>query len=174
MFAQITAVLTNKKLPEDKKKVLLAQETADGLANTFLYVCFTSILTKLISKKVMSGKILSSEISDNILRYSKQTKKSIPDVIKAMTQENPDKIYDSVTIKNFTSFHSGIKMLATIAGSVLAANIATPIVRNYTGNYYQKKVKQLEKVNPEKKTYTTFTTPAVFSSNPTFSNITKL
>ncbi len=182
MFAQITAVKTNESLSPEKKKILLAQETADGITNTLLYLGVTSILTFFAKKKVDSGKIISEELMDMFNSQSQKTGKKFAELTKEIAATGQLKDVSSETIKTFTNFRSGVAIIATIIGSVLSTNIATPIIRNYMGNYYQKKAKSIEeKANPIQtqpiySTLKTPTPPAFTKSNTfaTFTNITKV
>ena len=42
--------------------------------------------------------------------------------------------------RNFKSFKNGVGVIAAVGASILACNLITPIARNITANYYQKKL----------------------------------
>lgn len=52
-------------------------------------------------------------------------------------------------LKEYKSFKNGVGVIAAVGASVLACNLITPIARNITANYYQKKlVERTKKRNP--------------------------
>lgn len=52
-------------------------------------------------------------------------------------------------LKEYKSFKNGVGVIAAVGASVLACNLITPIARNMTANYYQKKlVERTKKRNP--------------------------
>lgn len=63
MFAQLTAIKTNKSISDDKKKFLLNQETADGLTNTGLYLGLTTVFSTAVKKMLDKGKILTETLN---------------------------------------------------------------------------------------------------------------
>lgn len=42
--------------------------------------------------------------------------------------------------RNFKSYKNGVGVIAAVGASILACNIITPVVRNITANYYQRKL----------------------------------
>lgn len=115
MIAQLFAISSNKSITPEKKKFLIPQETADGLSNTALYVCFTSAFAALAKKLVDRGKLTTpdiqiaiAKIADKYNTTGEEIKKILDNLtgmkerrslVRALKNEHPDDlkvILDSV------------------------------------------------------------------------------
>ena len=141
MFAQMNGIKNNKALSEDKKKVLLKQEKADGLANTGLFIVLTKGMSEIMTKQVEKFKIIPKQIKDDAIKAVKLIDPNycgdlkdvfpIPKKITKQTQIQKTLINEQETlIENIRKFKSGIGVIASVIGSVAATNIIAPLVRN--------------------------------------------
>ncbi len=192
MLAQVTAIKTNKNIPDDKKKFLIPQETSDGLVNAGLFTIFTSTLTRSAKKAVDSGRLLTDELRDSLKNISIAKGEKLEDIISAVA--NPGNIHNKLkniesdvvnfsksqaeeVLPKFKKFKGGMGMVATLIGSVLACNIATPIARNQIGAHFEKKAKEAEvaKLTPANQPMQLTNTVAKRPVLPSvFSSITKI
>lgn len=70
--------------------------------------------------------------------------------------------------QNFKKFKNGVGVITSVGASILACNLITPIARNMTANYYQKKLmkkhpeimQKQETTLPQKQYMPAFTSPA--------------
>ncbi len=193
MFAQMNGIKNNKALSEDKKKVLLKQEKADGLANTGLFIVLTKGMSEIMTKQVEKFKIIPKQIKDDAIKAVKLIDPNycgdlkdvfpIPKKITKQTQIQKTLINEQETlIENIRKFKSGIGVIASVIGSVAATNIIAPLVRNKMSQSAKQNTTNYpntpKTITPYKKT--TPLTPKSFMKNntftklSTFSNITKI
>ena len=102
-LGQCFAIKTNDKIDKKKKNFLLMQEAADGVVNIGLFLGITSSVWKF---------------SDHILKLTgigRMGKSTQPTII------NPN---------GKGHIKSGGRILTTMAASVMACNIVTPLIRN--------------------------------------------
>lgn len=180
MFAQMAGIKSNKKLSEDKKKFLLAQEKNEGICNIGLYVLFTSTLASVSESLYKKGKILSAETKkildtfadknglssiDDVFKNAKKAKKSVVDYIKSVDK--------NIDITPFTR-KSGLGVAATIVASILSCNIVTPIIKNKMAYHALKKQEAKIPKQPITTKPQVYNTPQVFQNSKAFSGILKV
>lgn len=103
-------------------------------------------LDKTYRHKYMSGFFKGTMEELGNLDYNKIAKEPYEGVLKNSfehfkTPEARDKLLDTIkeVEKDFTKFKTGLGVLTTVIGSVIACSIITPIVRNAVANHFQKK-----------------------------------
>lgn len=184
MLAQLGAIKSNDKLPEDKKKFLLLQEKNDGLCNIASYLLVTTTMSKFSKHLVEKGLIISKKITDDILRKNgKKAFSGWQDIIKKINSKDintPKNLTEFVAnnypelSKDVVNFKKGIGVLATIVGSVISCNIITPILRNKMSNKALKIQTGREVKAKLIDNWKIIQTPAPFKNNNVFNGIARL
>ena len=130
-LAYTGAILLNKEIPEDQKEFLVPQELADGVINVSLFWFLTSKANKYGKQLVESGKYLPKQLEKEVTKLRAEHGKEVPfeQIAKNLSKEG------AVKLKQFSK---SFPALISITGSVLAANIFTPIVRNIVASKFQR------------------------------------
>lgn len=93
-------------------------------------------------------------------KYGKPLNDTFSKIKDIKTAENLKNEIETA-LKEFKSFKNGVGVIAAVGASVLACNLITPVARNLTANYYQKKlIERTKKRNPITKTATPYILPA--------------
>jgi len=132
-MAYTGAILFNKGIPSDQKKFLVPQELADGVINVSLFWLITSKFNKIGQKLVNEGKVLPNALKERVLEIRAKHGKDLP------LETFEKHLKESGHIGKFREFQRSFPALISITGSVIAANIVTPIVRNFVASKFQKK-----------------------------------
>jgi len=144
-LAQVFAIAINDKIPKKEKKFLVPQEILDGIINVTLFWVCTSKATDYGKNLVVKGKILPQSFK-SLLEAKKLNVHEISEKFingLGLTSKETSKL-----IKDFTNTREGVGIVASLVGSIAAANIITPIVRNKLASLYQKR--QIRKENISK------------------------
>lgn len=96
MFAQLTAIKTNKNISDDKKKFLLNQETADGLTNTGLYLGLTTVFSNTVKSMLDKGKILTETLNKLKDEAYKKTGKTIQQLMQETSSKNIHEVFKNL------------------------------------------------------------------------------
>ncbi|MEI8377903.1 MAG: hypothetical protein WCF95_05125 [bacterium] len=131
-LAYTGALVFNKEIPSDQKKFLVPQELADGVINVGLFWIFTNEFNKKANKLVNEGKILPKALKDRVLEIRKMNSGNIPPL--ETFEKHLEKSND---IGKFMEFKRSFPALVSITGSIIAANIVTPLVRNIVASKFQ-------------------------------------
>jgi hypothetical protein len=131
--AQVTAICVNDKISKKQKMFMIPQEIADAFVNIISFYAITQTCKSFASKLVKTGKLLPKSVREviNAKGLAEKCGKLDFNIYK-------DANLSPSAIKRLTSFHNGVDVVATTAGSVLSCNIVTPIVRNYIAANRQK------------------------------------
>lgn len=125
------AVALNENIPREQKKFLIPQEIADGVVNCTLFWTCTRIANNKAKQWVKEGKIFPVAI-----------KKEVQEVRKKLgSGANLSNIQEKLSpqaSKRLNGFKSSFPALVSVGGSILAANIITPFIRNYIASKMQK------------------------------------
>lgn len=128
---QTTALAINKSVPAKEKKFLIPQEITDGAINVSIYLVLASIFKGIGESLVDNAKILPKYLPES-LRNPKEIK-------RLLEVENLPK--DIAKFADPIKRHKkGMAVLTSIVGSVIAANIVTPLIRNKIAAQVQKKL----------------------------------
>ena len=145
-IAQIGAILTNKKISDEKKSFLLPQEFLDGAVNIISFLGITMVSKYLATKLVTTGKLLPKSAREFVnMNYKDKVGKldfNIDNIIKSA----PKDIYNS-----YKSYKNLIATTTTLGASIFSSNLVTPIARNNTASLIQKSyIQQNSQYNPVK------------------------
>lgn len=109
------------------------------------FVAF-DVVDKKYRHQYMSSFFDGAKKELNKIDYDKVAEKGYKGVLEDSfkhfkTPEARDKLLDTIkeVEKDFTKFKTGLGVLTTVIGSVIACSIITPIVRNAVANHFQKK-----------------------------------
>lgn len=143
------SVFFNKGIPSEQKSFLVSQELADGAINVALFLVMTDKFKKLAENKIKAGKIFPKEMKEQVK------------LIRAKIGENANfetmkKSFCEKDLTKIADFHTGFKNSVSLGGSLLAASIVTPIIRNIVASNFQKKhlhneTSVVKAVSPEQK-----------------------
>ena len=97
--AQLMAVATDKKLDKDQKKFLLPQEGADAVVSVFMTYTVCDLIKKLGDKIVESGKLLTDEVADKIIKIKPDIAANINEWKKIITPDDLKKFKLSQLLK---------------------------------------------------------------------------
>lgn len=126
------SVLFNDSIPSEQKKFLVPQELADGVINVSLFLFMTDSFKKGAEKAIENGEIFPKKFKEDIEKVKKQIGENAN--WEAIKKNLPTKMVDDID-----HFHMGYKNTISLGGSLLAASIITPIVRNIVASKIQKK-----------------------------------
>ncbi len=144
--AQGLAVLFNPKISKEQKGYLLPQEGADAIVNIALFLSFTRVAQKVFSKLASTGKFAPKQVREFLNKnkelYGDKVGKLSLDLDEVLKTDNkfPKEAY--YNYKNY------ITTVGTVGASILASNIVTPVVRNYTASLIQDKYLKYKPQNP--------------------------
>lgn len=126
------AIALNKEIPSEQKKFLIPHELADGAINVSLFWLLTSRAKKFGEGLIESGKVLPEKIEKEVGEIKAKLGKDalFKEVEKHLSKESLEKL---------DHFKGSFPVLVSITGSVIAANIVTPMVRNIVAAKFQKK-----------------------------------
>ncbi|RAI15089.1 MAG: hypothetical protein DKM22_06280 [Candidatus Melainabacteria bacterium] len=163
--AQICGIAKNDKYNKKEKAFLMRQEMADAVVNIMSFCLITTGLKNFSKKMVDSGRIISPKIRkfcerqgldiNSKINISKFTQDKIAELTKNVQKAKLEKSPDLKTFRSelrkfnnfnknvYSPFESGIEVVGTLTGGVLASNIVTPICRN--------KIASARKNNPQPK-----------------------
>lgn len=133
-LAYTGALVFNKEIPSDQKKFLIPQELADGVINVGLFWVFTNEFNKKAKELVQKGKILPNALKERVLAIKEMHGGNLPPV-KTLEKH----LEESGHIGKYMEFQRSFPALVGIVGSVIAANIVTPLVRNIVASKFQQK-----------------------------------
>lgn len=126
------SVLLNKGIPKEQKEFLVSQELADGAINVTLFWVMTGQFKDWAEREIKAGKIFPETVKKEVEKIkSDPSLKDAPweKIMPLLSKEKVDEI---------SKFHTGFKNAVSLGGSLLAACIITPIVRNIIASTYQK------------------------------------
>lgn len=127
--AQIAAILKNDKISNEKKSFLLPQECIDGAINVGTFLFITLLFKKGLNKLVETGKILPKSVR----LYLDKNKDLYKDKIGKIDFRIDDilaKDKANAPIKTYKTYKNYVATVGTVGASILACNIATPLIRN--------------------------------------------
>ncbi|MBR1618059.1 hypothetical protein IJ670_07905 [bacterium] len=192
-LANTFAIATDKDTTSEDKKFLIPAGFATGAANVALYCLATRKIIKALEKhadKTLAKMEGTQKYADHVLKYTKDCynkakggflgtglfKKS-DEVIKSMKEtlfENGD--FTKVTQKAHEIFKEDVKggasVLGAFAGAIIGCGILTPIIRDVSAYFIQKK---MEQNNPELKAkpYRPYFDPGHWKLGQNMNNIPK-
>jgi len=139
-IAQVAAIAVNDKIPPEQKEFLIPQEMADGAINILSFILITSQATALGKKLVSTGKLISKPVREFVQNQVKDVKLGdFATNIKEIVAK------DAKIKKEYDKFNTGVSVIASTIGAVIASNFLTPYMRNLYGANQQKK--SLAKMN---------------------------
>lgn len=141
-IAYTCAVIFNDKIPKEQKKFLVPQEIIDGAINVTLYWTITSRLKKFGEIAVDKGLVLPKSLKSTFLKE-----------VKKHPLVKPDKVdwylNNSTTLQEYLKFKKTFSIASSLAGSIVAVAIVTPITRNIVAKGIEVlKAKMPRKVQP--------------------------
>lgn len=160
---QIWSIKQNKNIPEEKKSFLIPQEFLDAVINAVMFVTFAKSFGDMGKALVDKGKILSPEIKNML-------EPEIKKMLEKVDLKSVEKVTESLgklkgdNLVIFNQYKSGIGVLFSVTGSILATCIAAPFLRNKFASVFQKKINKLE--NPTQEVKPQFDTGKTFQNNP--------
>lgn len=126
-LAFIGSVVTNDELPQKQKTFLTAQEITEGIINTSLFVFFTSKANTLSEQSIRNKtNIIFPNSVKKLFRKNKLLKLN-QDVIASLWER-----------KEIKEFNKILPIFSGFAGSVIAAAIISPIIKNITSAIFLK------------------------------------
>lgn len=140
-LAFTSAVLFNKNIPSDQKKFLVPQEIADGLVNVSLFWIFTKQANNMAKEYLKKGKVFPNAIKEEVTKIKEKAGKDL-------NLEAVEKQLSPEAQKHMGRFKKSFPMVVSLAGSVLAANIVTPIIRNIVASKIQERSIHKESIKP--------------------------
>jgi len=181
-LAHITMIASNKKIEKKEKKFLIPQEIADAAVNTGLFFTLSKFIKDSADNLLESGKIsldktekLISEFKNNNLLNLEELKttkqftslfyekasETLSTVLKQSESTGASELLNRIKEgqKEFKGFKTGIGVIAAVGASMLSSNIITPVCRNMTANYFQRKYKDKPALN----TLYTYNQPKIFN-----------
>lgn len=160
-LAQVTAVVINKKIPEEQKKFLIPQEIADAGVNIASFILFTRYTSKIADKLVSSGKLATPKIR-KFLEENKLTSsigKNIKEIIKGEEKINsfnveaeilnPKNKTENGLKEHYYAFADSVSFISSTIGSIISCNIITPLLRNKIASSRQKASLEKDKQQQE-------------------------
>lgn len=149
-IAQATAVVFNKKIPEDQKKFLIPQELSDAAINIILFIAVTKSVTKLGEWLAYSGRVSTPEIRKFLSKYHLDTKVGTKgfNITKEAQLNELDSKFDKGFQKDFYKFSDGVSFISSTFGSIISLTL-TAIGRNKFAAREQKKSLEKEKMQKD-------------------------
>ncbi len=165
--AQIGMLLSDRKMEKHTKKFLVNQEAITSGACIAMYYSICESVRIGVNKALEGGKVLTETVAKSIAGLNKENKnikaedwkniftkkemkkglsynlehieetdfyKNSKDVLKKQIKEAAKKSSDI-----FQNYKSGVSILAVLAASVFAGNIAGPVIGNYLVSFPVKK-----------------------------------
>lgn len=135
-LAQISAIVFNPKISNDKKSFLVPQEFADAAANIGSFFLITLMVKKLTSKLFSTGKLAPKSLRKCFKKY--------PDIFEGKIGKLDFKVDDYIKkIDNFPkdeyyAYKNFGTTIATVGAGIVSSNIVTPILRNEMASNMQK------------------------------------
>ena len=138
-LAQISAIALNDNIPKKQKMFLIPQEMADAAVNIASFYTITQSFQSIGSKLVSTGRWLPKDTRTYLNKMGvKNVGSSTFDVLR-------DGMLSPKAKSKYIKFKSGIDIVVTTIGSIIASNIITPILRNNIAAKQQKY--KLDKIN---------------------------
>lgn len=144
-LAQMGAILINSKISDKQKSFLLPQEAMDAAVNIAMFLMFTQSAKKVVSKMFKTGKWTPNKVKAYLQKKPELSEKigkidfNLDDYLKEHN-DFPQKEYNSC--KEFCT------TLATVGAGAVSLNVITPLIRNATASFVQKKYIDYKANNP--------------------------
>ena len=144
-LAQMGAIFINPKISNKQKSFLLPQEAMDAAVNIAMFLIFTQSTKKVASKMFKTGKWAPGKVKTYLKNKPELSDKvgkvdfNLDDYLK----EHPD-----FPQKEYNSCKEFYTTLATVGAGAISLNVITPIIRNATASYVQKKYIDYKASNP--------------------------
>lgn len=135
------SVLFNKGIPKEQKEFLVSQELADGVINVGLFWLLTSRFNKWAKDQVATCQRLPKDVKEDVLK----AKKILGD---DASLEKIKKEVSPKALEKIEHFEKSFPALISLSGSLLAASIVTPIVRNIIASKFQQRNNDEEPAKP--------------------------
>lgn len=131
-IAQAVGIMRNSEISSEKKSFLLPQELIDGAINALSFIIITVIAKKGIEKMASTGKVAPQSVRDFLNKSIHKNKVgkidfNVGDILPKNSKE----------AKSYESYKNFITTMGTVGASILACNIATPLIRNATASKIQ-------------------------------------
>lgn len=133
--AQIGAILFNPKISKEEKSFLVPQEAADAIVNIGAFLLITKSASKLTEKMFKTGKIGTKSVKEFLEKNKNTFEKKVGHLdfnLDEVLKDKPELLEKYNISKSFGT------TLATVAASVLAVNVVTPLTRNAMASKVQK------------------------------------
>lgn len=134
-------------------------------------------ISRVVDEFKPSTPRLSSKVASAVKIVADKYHKTCDEVISKVKFENYRKVLlsDLAGKYDFPQFRSNIGLLATLVGSILSINIATPLIRNEIGYYFKTKSDaEMLKKNPYPKIMETSSFSVPQKAYTPFTNITNI
>lgn len=138
--AQVGAIVFNEKLSKKDRQFLIPQEIADGAVNVGLFFGITSSLRKYTEKAVESGRIMFKEVEGPLKSVLDAKKMTLSEALKQNGGKISNILQGTRHAENFVKLKGGASLMTAVVGSVISCNILTPIIRNFIGSRWQKRL----------------------------------
>lgn len=129
-LGQLSAIVVNKKIPNDQKKFLIPQEMGDAAANIASFFILTKSVTRFGEHLVKSGKLSTPGIKKALGNLSSQMATKGFNIAKLDQMNELDPKFDKNLQHEYNKFADGVSFVASTIGSIISCNIITPILRN--------------------------------------------
>ena len=87
----------------------------------------------------------SEDVQRTILEKKPILQSTFSSIVEGNKQRQVRKILNSA-LKEYSAYKNGVGVFAAVGASILACNIITPLTRNFTANFYQKRKLQMQKI----------------------------
>ena len=136
MAAQVLAITVNPKIKEEQKVFLIPQEFNDALLNIGTFLVITLLTKNTVARLFSTGKFAPKSVKEYIAKHPKLYDGKIGkvgfDLGNSLKHADKNIYHTYKTYKNFGT------TLATVGAAVLAANVVTPVARNWLASKVQK------------------------------------
>jgi hypothetical protein len=149
LVAEVGTFAFNKKLPRKEKEFIIRQELcAGGVSLGIMYLLadqFQKIGERLVEKGRMLPRTLRTEL-ENILPKPLFEASQRHDTILKILKKDPQIKVSAGLAEKLIGFRNGAGLIASLCGTIIASNIAAPLVSNAIASYFfNKKLKTNDK-----------------------------
>jgi|GEM_PF-2531742 len=164
LVAEVGTFAANKKLPPKEKSFIIKQELAAGGISLGFMLFLAHYFEKIGAGLVSHGLVLPSDVPEK-LRH----KTAIQKILNSdPTFLNNELNGDTQLIKKLVGFQKGASVIAGTIGTILAFNIAAPLISNKIASYFQNRALAQKQQNVGKRYNVPDNRLAVTPIKPTF------
>lgn len=150
LVAEVGTFAFNKKLPRKEKEFIIRQELcAGGVSLGIMYLLadqFQKLGERLVERGQLLPKALRAELEALKKPLFEATQKH--DTILKILKKDPQINVSAGLAEKLMGFRNGAGLIASLCGTIIASNIAAPLVSNFIASYFfNKKIKTNDKPN---------------------------